>query len=64
MVGSFLLLYCILTLYVMFLIYKDMSQFGNFSEGFTQARLSVFDAMKAMNSKSGSPEDYLPKTRR
>jgi hypothetical protein len=48
----------------MFLIYKDMSQFGNFSEGFTQARLSVFDAMKAMNSKSGSPEDYLPKTRR
>lgn len=97
MLGSFLLLYCILTLFGSFLLYRDIedtgcdpsggvpnnetcsnagpdvfgamlgvafaaqgvSQFGNFSEAFTHARVAVHDALQAINRKPGTPEEKV-----
>ena len=97
MLGSFLLLYCILTLFGSFLLYRDIedtgcdpsggvpsndtcsnagpdvfgamhgvafaalgiSQFGNFSEAFTNARVAVHDALLAINRKPGTPEEKV-----
>lgn len=99
MLGSFLLLYFILTLYGTSLMYKEikdngcdpsiivedalacsssgpdvfgamlgvafaaqgLSQFGNFSEAFTNARIAVFEALKAINRKEGSSEEIIYK---
>ena len=97
MLGSFLLLYCILTLFGTFLLYRDIedtgcdpsggvpnnetcsnagpdvfgamlgvafaaqgiSQFGNFSEAFTQARVAAYDALLAIHRKPGTPEEKI-----
>jgi ATP-binding cassette subfamily B (MDR/TAP) protein 1 len=100
MLGSFLLLYAILTLYGSSLLYKDVeetgcdpsdgvegnetcessgpavfgamlgvafagqgiSQFGNFSEAFTQARIAAYEALHAINRKPGAPEEIIYRT--
>jgi ABC-type multidrug transport system fused ATPase/permease subunit len=35
---------------------QGVSQFGNFSEAFTLARVAAYDALKVMNRAPGSPE--------
>jgi len=100
MLGSFLLLYCILTLFGSFLLYRDVedtgcdpsdsnpnnetcnssgpdvfgamlgiafaaqgvSQFGNFSEAFTAARVAAHDALETINRKPGAPEEKIYRT--
>ena len=38
---------------------QGISQFGNFSEAFTNARVAVHDALLAINRKPGSPEEKV-----
>jgi ABC-type multidrug transport system fused ATPase/permease subunit len=38
---------------------QGISQFGNFSEAFTLARVAVYDALKAINRKPGAPEEIV-----
>ena len=97
MLTTFLGLFCVLTLFGSFLIYKDvrdtgcdpsasgygssdcpnngasvfgamlgvafaaqgMSQVGNFFETFTETRVAVYPAMKAINRKIGAPRQKL-----
>jgi ABC-type multidrug transport system fused ATPase/permease subunit len=100
MLGTFLALYCVLTLFGTFLLYKDVedtgcdpsggvaenatcsssgpdvfgamlgvafaaqgiSQFGNFSEAFSQARVATYDALQAINRKPGAQEEIIYRT--
>lgn len=95
--GTFLGLYAVLTLFGSYLIYQDVqdtgcdpsggvsenqtcsssgpdvfgamlgiafaaqgiSQFGNFSEAFTAARVATYDALQAINRKPGAPEEII-----
>ena len=41
---------------------QGISQFGNFGEAFTQARVAVYEALKAINRQPGAPEEILYKT--
>jgi ATP-binding cassette subfamily B (MDR/TAP) protein 1 len=97
MMGSFLCLYAILSLYGTALFYRDIddtgcdpsagvagavscestgpdvfgamlgvafaaqgvSQFGNFSEAFTQARVAVYEALQTINRLPGAPEKKI-----
>jgi ATP-binding cassette subfamily B (MDR/TAP) protein 1 len=99
MLGSFLALYCILTLYGTSLFYRDVedtgcdpsagvednescestgpdvfgamlgiafaaqgiSQFGNFSEAFSAARVAVYEALQSMHRVPGAPEEIIYK---
>ena len=38
---------------------QGVSQFGNFSEAFTLARIAAYDALKAINRKPGSPKEII-----
>jgi ATP-binding cassette, subfamily B (MDR/TAP), member 1 len=40
---------------------QGVSQFGNFSEDFTAARVAVYEAFKAINRKPGSSEEIIYK---
>lgn len=100
MLGSFLFLYCILTLYGTSLLYKDVradgcdpsssvmgnetcantgaavfgamlgvafaaqgvSQVGNMTEAFADARVAVFEALVAMSRTPGAPQKILYKS--
>jgi ABC-type multidrug transport system fused ATPase/permease subunit len=100
MLGAFLVLYCVLTLYGTSLLYKNVladgcdpsggvpdaadcpntgaavfgamlgvafaaqgvSQVGNVTEAFAQARVAVHEALVAMNRRPGSPEKVIYKT--
>jgi ABC-type multidrug transport system fused ATPase/permease subunit len=41
---------------------QGVSQFGNFSEAFTQARVAAYGALQAINRKPGSPEEIIYRT--
>lgn len=41
---------------------QGVSQFGNFSEAFTQARVATHDALQAINRKPGAPEEIIYRT--
>lgn len=100
MLGSFLVLYAVLTLYGTYLFYNDVrevgcdpsnsvsgndtckssgpdvfgamlgvafaaqgiSQFGNFSEAFTAARVAVYEALQAIHRVPGAPEETIYKS--
>jgi len=38
---------------------QGVSQFGNFGEAFTQARVAAYDALQAINRKPGAPEEKI-----
>lgn len=40
---------------------QGVSQFGNFSEAFTQARVAVYEALRTINRLPGSPEEKIYK---
>ena len=41
---------------------QGISQFGNFSEAFTAARVAAFDALQTIKRKPGSPEEIIYRT--
>lgn len=41
---------------------QGISQFGNFSEAFTQARVAVYEALKAISRQPGAPEEIIYKS--
>lgn len=97
MLGSFMILYCVLTLFGTFLLYRDvedtgcdptegvsnnpdcdntgvqvfgamlgvafaaqgLSQFGNFSEAFSAARVSAHEALQTIRRAPGTPEERI-----
>ena len=38
---------------------QGVSQFGSFSEAFTQARVAVYSALQVMNRQPGAPEEEI-----